>query len=458
MKTYQDLLQVSELETDRMNFVRSVINDHKNSEVYRNAVIAQEYDKRKNVTILNYQKVLYSLSGASFVDEFTPNHKMCCGFFPRFVTQQNQYLLGNGVSWNDKETVSNIIGKNFDGVLNNLGRYAIVDGVSFGFFDINRVHAFRLTEFAPLLDEEDGTIKAGVRFWQIDDNKPLRATFYELDGFTEYIWNKENPNGAVRQEKRAYMISVAVNEADGERVTESFNYPTFPIIPLYCNKKKQSEFIGFREDVDTYDLIKGGFANTVDESSIIYWTVQNAGGMDDIDLVKILEKLRKLHAANIGGDDDGGSGPRLESHTMEAPYASREALLTRLEKDMYDSYGALNIKDIVGGANTATQIKAAYIPVDDKADEYEYCILDFLERLMLLAGITGETPTFTRNVLINKAEEINNIISAALFLPRDYVVKKLVTLLGDVDLVDEIIDQLDNEGGAVIGQNVGNEE
>lgn len=447
MKTYQDLLQVSEKEEDRIQFVRACIDEHKSSEDYKMAVIAQEYDKRKNITILAYQKVLYNLAGQSFLDEYTPNHKMCSGFFPRFVTQQNQFLLGNGVSWNDKESVSKKIGKKFDSVLNNLGRYAIVDGVSFGFFNLDKVMAFRLTEFKPLWDEEDGALKAGIRFWQIDEHKPLRATLYELDGYTEYIWNKEFPQGAVKVEKRSYVLVTKTTPADGEEIIDSYNYPTFPIIPLYCNKKKQSEFVGFREDVDTYDLIKAGFANTVDESSIIYWTVQNAGGMDDIDLVKMLDKIRKLHAVNVGeGDED--SSAKLESHQLDAPYESREALLTRLEGDMYDSYGALNIKDIIGGANTATQIKAAYIPVDDKADEYEYCILDFLEALMILAGIENETPSFTRNYLINKTEEVATILQASMYLPRDYVVKKLLILLGDPDLVNEILDQLDEEGAS----------
>lgn len=445
MKTYQDLLKVPANEEDRMQFVKQCIDEHKSSDDYKTAITAQAYDKRKNITILAYQKVLYNLSGKSFIDEYTPNHKMCSGFFPRFVTQQNQFLLGNGVSWKNKEVIGKKIGNNFDTILNDLGRYAIVDGVSYGFYDNGKVRAFRLTEFVPILDEEDGYLKAGIRFWQIEDNKPLRATLYELDGFTEYMWNKDNPQGIVKSEKRAYVLLTKTSEADGEEIVDQYNYPTFPIIPLYCNKKKQSEFIGFREDVDTYDLIKAGFANTVDESSVIYWTVQNAGGMDDIDLMKLIDKIRKLHAVNVGNGDEDTSA-KLESHQLDAPYESREALLTRLENDMYDSYGALNIKNIIGGANTATQIKAAYIPVDDKADEYEYCILTFLESLMLLAGIEDEQPSFTRNYLINKTEEVATLLQCAIYLPREYVVKKLLVLLGDPDLVDEILDQLDNEG------------
>ena len=30
-------------------------------------------------------------------------------------------------------------------------------------------------------------MKAGIRFWQVAQDKPMRATLYESDGFTEYF-------------------------------------------------------------------------------------------------------------------------------------------------------------------------------------------------------------------------------------------------------------------------------
>lgn len=51
MKTYQDLLAVGKTDKDRMEFVRSVISDHKGSAVYRMALVAQQYYRGRNVTI-----------------------------------------------------------------------------------------------------------------------------------------------------------------------------------------------------------------------------------------------------------------------------------------------------------------------------------------------------------------------------------------------------------------------
>jgi hypothetical protein len=74
--------------------------------------------------------------------------------------------------------------------------------------------------FAPLYDEEDGALKAGVRFWQVDGQKPLRATMFEMDGFSEYQWDKDHAEGMVRSPKRPYIIVKQTTEAFGEEPEE----------------------------------------------------------------------------------------------------------------------------------------------------------------------------------------------------------------------------------------------
>ena len=215
MITFQDLLAIGSDEEQRAEFTRKVIYSHKNSEDYERAIIAQDYDCKRNTTITNYRKLLYTISGQAVEDNYSANYKICSSFFNRFVTQQTQYLLGNGVSWNDESTREKL-GKDFDTRLQRLGHYALVDKVSFGFWNFDHLEVFRLTEFAPLYDEEDGALKAGVRFWQIDPVKPLRATLYELDGYTNYTWRSGEP--VEIEQKRPYKLILRVSEADGVEI------------------------------------------------------------------------------------------------------------------------------------------------------------------------------------------------------------------------------------------------
>lgn len=437
--TYQDLLAVGDNDKLRTEFVRKVINAHKNSDEYETALIAETYDKKQNKTIIEYRKLLYTLAGEAVPDNYSANYKITSSFFNRFVTQQVQYLLGNGVVWNDDAT-DDKLGKDFDIRLQQLGHYALVDKVAFGFWNYDHMEVFRLKEFAPLWDEEDGSMKAGVRFWQIDPIKPLRATLYEMDGYTNYIWRAGDD--VEIEPKRPYKLKVRESVADGIEIYDWENYPSFPIVPLWGNQQHQSELVGIREGIDAYDLIKSGFANDLDDASQIYWIIQNAGGMDDIDLAKFVKRMNTVKAAVVEED-----GARAEAHTIDVPYASREALLERLRADLYDDFMALDMKAIANGAVTATQIKAAYEPLNNKTDMFEYCVIDFLNNILELAGIDDE-PSFTRSMIVNTNEEIGVIMQSAEYLSMDYVTEKIMTMLGDADRVQDVLEEMDNENTA----------
>lgn len=435
--TYQDLLAVGERDDAKMEFARKLIYAHKSSQEYQTALDAQDYFNKKNVTIMKYQKLLYTVTGEAVPDNYSANYKIRSHFFGRFITQESQYLLGNGITLTNNANQDKL-GKKFDTRLQELGTDALVDGVAFGFWNLDHLEVFRLTEFCPLYDEENGSLSAGVRFWQIDATKPLRATLYELDGYTEYIWR--DGKGDIYQPKRKYVVKASTSPADGTMIYDGYNYPTFPIVPLWGNPSHQSELIGIREGIDAYDLIKSGFANDLDDASQIYWIIQNAGGMDDVDLAEFVRRIKTVKAAVV--DEEGA---KAESHTMEVPYESREAMLNRLRNDLYEDYMALDTKNIANGATTATQIKAAYEPLNNKADMFEYCVLDFLDNIFALAGIDDDA-TFTRSMIINVQEEVQVVLQAADSLSDEYVTKKVLTLLGDANMLDDVVAQrLENE-------------
>lgn len=436
MRTYQDFIEIGENEAERMEFVRELIGEHKNSDLYKTAQIADEYDRKQNRTILQYQKLLYDATGRAIPDNVSANYKLTSGFFNRFTTQQVQFLLGNGVTWENEATKGHL-GEDFDKKLQTAAKASLGAGVSFGFYNYDHLEVFTALEFAPLYDEENGALMAGARFWQVDAQKPLRATLYEVDGITEYIW--EDGEGRILKDKKPYILTIISTGVDEAEIFAGENYPTFPIVPLWANPHKQSELVGLREQIDAYDLIRSGFCNTIDEASFIYWTINNAGGMDEIDLADFVQRLKTIHAANV--EDTGATA---QANSLEAPHEGREALLDRLAKDMYADYMALNIDEIKGGANTATQIRAAYEPMNNKADQFEYCVIDFIQGILSVAGVEDK-PTFTRSYLVNTQEEISTLLQAAQYLDDEYVTRKILTLLGDADKAEEILKNMEGQ-------------
>lgn len=408
-----------------MDFVLSAINEHKSSEQYKIARDAELYAKGRNATIMNYQKLLYTLTGQAVPDNYSANHKCASGFFKRFVTQEVAYLLGNGITFEEKSTKDKL-GKNIDSVLYKGAKSALIQSVSFGFYNKDHVEMYSFTEFVPLFDEENGALMAGIRFWQIDDTKPLRATLFEVDGYTDYVKRKDK-DMSVMNEKRKYIQFVKSSKIDGEVIYDGKNYPSFPIVPLWANPEKQSELVGKREQIDCYDLIKSGFANDLDEASMIYWTITNAGGMEDIDLAKFRERMKVVKAAVVDASDEG---TKVEAHTMDVPYQSREAYLSRLEKDLYKDSMALDTEQIAAGQVTATQIEAAYEPLNEKADEFEMCVHEFINGILAVAGIE-DTATFKRSQIVNRSEETSMILMSAEYLDDETVLRKLPFLTED---------------------------
>lgn len=438
MLTYQDYLELGENLDDskKMRFVQSVIFDHKSSKLYTDAVDAEEYYKGLNVTAVKFEKMLRTATGREVPDNFSPNHKTTRGFFRIFVDQLNQHLLGNGITWGQDST-ADALGGDFDVQLQKLGRMAQIGAVSFGFWNLDHVDCFKVTEFAPLLDEQTGALRAGIRFWQIDNTKPLRATFYEEDGYTEYIWDyrdETSAEGTVLSPKRPYKVIVGTSEERGTEIIDGENYPGFPIIPLWANESHISELAAIRTKIDAYDLMNNGFLNDLD-SAQIFWLIKGAGGMDDEDLVKFLERLHMLKIV------DAEDGQDVQPVTVDIPHEAREKILDRLERDLYKDAMALDLSEIKSGNVVKAQIEAAYEPLNTKSDAYEYCILDFVSHLLEIAGIDDE-PTFTRSMISNKSEEINTVLAGAQYLPSEYITKKILTILGDADQIDDVLDMM----------------
>lgn len=473
IKTYQDLLDVGASEERRMQFIQNAITAHKQSWLYQMACIAHDYDMQRNTTICTYQKLLYKVSGEAVPDNYSANYKLCSNFFHRLITQLVEFELGNGVSWGKpsrkiseatakKYSASEVfqrdvwnpkaemyvptwflagtdrkLGEDFDQRLQELVSDAFVGAVSFGFWNYDHMETFSVREFVPLYDEENGALMAGIRFWQVAPDKPLRVTLYELDGLTDY--QKKKSQWSIFTPKRAYKEIAEGAPVDKEKIYKGENYEGFPIIPMWTNRFKTSAIVGMRENIDCFDLIKSGFANSVDEASMLYWSISNAAGMDEIDLAKFVDQMRRVKAGLV--DDEHA---KAEAHAMDVPFASREAILTRLRNEIYEDFMALDTKNIAAGATTATQIQAAYEPMNNRADELEFCILDFLQSLLKIAGIEDK-PTFTRSIIVNKQEEVQILLQGASYLPEEYVTQKLLTIMGDADAYDEIQRQKDAE-------------
>lgn len=421
--SYQDFEAVRESEKAKSDFIKELISYHKGTEEYKIACDADQYEIQENITIKQFVRIYYTLLGEKRPDYTVANNRLASNYFHRLNTQRNNYLLGNGVKLREEKNKEKL-GKDFDSKFKEAAYNALIHGKSYIYWNVGQIHNFKLTEFAPLIDENTGELRAGVRFWQIDPEKPVIAVLYEEDGFTKYKADSLKDDFVVINEKRPYKI-IERPQRVGETpdVIGEENYGVLPIVPIYGDKTKRSKLPRMRWFIDAYDMGLSGFANDMDDVAQIYWLIQNADGMSQNDLNKFFDRMKLNHIVKVG------EGQSVEPHTQEIPYNARESFLNMIRKQLYEDYGGLDVHVIAAGA-TNDHIDAAYQPMDEECDEFEYCVDEAMARILELAGLDEEAK-YKRNRISNEKERTDMINSTADHLDEQTYLSKLPFLEPD---------------------------
>lgn len=461
LKTYQDFLKAE----NKLKFIVTAINDYRASDEYRTALIANDYEAQRNTTISQYEKYLYSQTGQKVVDFTAANNRLASNYFHRLNTDRCTYSLGNGVSFTRTETIvekgkerqiditKEALGKDFDYDLYKAAYYALIHGVSFVRWDDGKAYVFTADQFCPLYDEYTGDLKAGIRFWSLDwAKRPVTVVLYTEEGYTVYR-TKEGKKGLDLMEyqpQTAYQVQIRETQADGAEIVGENNYAFLPIIPLYGSKHKQSTLVGMRSKIDAYDLIQSGFANDLEQCAEIYWIVSNAMGMDDADLAKFRDRLKLNHVAVVDTDNSGAT-----PYTQDIPTQAREVFLDKIRASLYEDFGGLDVSNISAAAKTATEINAAYQPMDQEADDFEYQIIIFMRKLLSLIGI-DDVPQFKRNKISNQLEQVQMVTMEAQWLDDETILQKLPNIT--VDEIQTILQKKDYENARRFNLNEEEEE
>ena len=441
MLTYQDFEKIGDSYEARAEFIEELIGAHKGTSEFKTALEADEYDAQRNITINKAAKVIYTAEGRAVKDFTAANNRIASNFFHTFNTRRCAYSLGNGVEFSEKGTKEKL-GLQFDTRLKEAARLALIHGRSFMFWNLDHVHVFKITEFVPLVDEHTGKLRAGVRFWQLETDKPMNATLYEEDGFTEL---RKNPGERLKviAEKRAYKQTVRKARADTQaEIVGEENYGALPIIMLWGGEIRQSTLIGLRGAIDAFDLIRSGFADDLQECAQIYWILENYNGMNDEDLIRFRDRMKLHHIATA----DTGDGGKVTAHTQDVPHAARMAFLAEIRAGMYEDFGLLDLKTLSAAA-TNDHIDAGYQAQDDMADDFEYQVIEAVQGILALIGIE-DTPEFKRGRVSNRKELVEILVMEAglVDLPDEALIRQFPNFTPEqvAEVLEEILEEQGN--------------
>lgn len=414
--TYQDW----EKSTNKPDLIGKIVDAYKECFEFQHGLDANEYMAGRNPAVMDKviaMKRAFAAQTAegeealSFAKTDIVGNRISNNFFERFVTQQNQYLLGYGVTLDD-EKKKEALGKDFDIAMQQCGEFALAQGVSFGFWNNGELQPIEAASdcrsgAVALLDEETSDIKVLIQFWQINSEKPTYYRLFEIDGITKY--KKADDKITEIEPKRAY-VNMVRTDATGRSVTGTKNYGTLPIIPFYANSNKESELKpNIQSKIDAYDICMSDFFDNLERANEVYWALSHFDGS----VKDIIQQLRLLDELKIAIPSDDGTTAGAEPRTIDVPYNARKEALALLKKELYADYMALDMDELTGGSLTNVAINAATKNMDLKADKYEYQAADFVRGVMALAGVESTVIEFRRNRIENEIEKADNDLKLA---------------------------------------------
>ena len=426
MRTFQDLEAVQNDPAAKTAFVQSFIAEHVTSAPVRTAEKADKYDRQINTGVDDFLDALadidYKLNG---ITKRARPETVKSNSFHRLNVQRVAYSLANGITLPDADEVKAQLGESFDEQLYRLGYLACIHGESFGFWNNDHLDVFKLTEFAPLYDEQDGTMRAGIRFWRLQPDKPMHAVLYEESGYTRYTEDSKGERLLHQDgEQQPYKTTTTTTPA-GDEIVEGEGYGTLPIVPLWGSSAKQSTLVNLKGYIDNTDLIVNGFCDDLRECAQVYWLISNYGGMNDADLRKFMQRLRFNHAANV--DNAGNNGGSVQPYTQEIPTQARETLLQRLHSSLYEDFGGLDVH-CVSANSTNDHLEAAYQPLDENARDFEQQVTKFVRQVLKIAGLPDAKPQYTHVRISNTKEQVDMAIAEATIIGNEMAIELLPNL------------------------------
>jgi len=412
MRTYEDLARAREV-GKLEEFVAGVMDEFLTREVARLEEL-KSYYMGDDPNLRNMLRRLKLLNIDGLNVNLEPQLKITNNFGKKIIntivgrlwTSPVRVRVGN--KGNVIAKIDEYLGRGFIKVAKKIQKMAGVYGVCYGFFDNGNVVVFEPTSYVPLVCEDSGLDRAGIRFWRASDKKPWNVQLFEIDGYT--WWKRGGEKGdnlAIYKEKRAYK-RVTIPRAEYDTVEEK-NYPIFPIIPLYVNDERQSEYNqAVLSKMQAINIKETLYMDETFRNPFIAWYLQGYGG-DVRDLVKLKQMFQAFSFIADKGEPDEG---KITPMTIDVPFEEHEASMRRLEDGIYRDAQITNTRAMAGGSLTNVVIKAHMKEENVKMADVEMNAREWLRQLLYLADldVSVDDILFSQSTIVNESEVHGDIV------------------------------------------------
>lgn len=428
--------------------------------------------------ILQYRVFYYNADGQLVEDKTRSNVKIPHPFFKELTEQGTQYTLSGDEPFvlSDVPELQEELDNRFnynDDFIDELSE-VITDCQTKGF-----AYMYAMKDSTDCMKftcaDSIGVVEVEARFADDEKNHVIYWFIDRIDKEGKRVkkimdWDDEQVYYYVQTDEGEIKkdTSVKINprphtlyqmEGDEKTYYESLGF--MPFFRLDNNKKQCSNLKVIKALIDDYDLMASSLSNNLIDFDTPIHVVKGFDG-DNLDELQQNLKTKKI----VGVDSEGG----IEVHTVDIPFAAREAKLALDEKNIYRFGMGLNLSGLKDtSATTNIAIKAAYSLLDLRCKHLERNIKRFLRRIVtvVIDEINEKQGTdyqisdvyfkFTHEVMSNEQEnkqnelteaqkkqvEINILLSLANVFDQETIIRSICETL-DINY-EEIKDKLPDD-------------
>lgn len=420
------------------------INNFKKSKKFKDMIKGIKYADGEH-DILNKKRTAIGLDGMLEVVDNLPNNRIVDNQYLRMLSQKVNYILGKPLTVDSedeayKELLSQIVNKSFNRTLKRVCEDAYNCGVGFlyvkrnanGKLDFKR---FKPTECIPVWEDSDHTkLEMFVRIYKVTEyegeiaKETERAEVYTRDGITRYVYSNGHLLEDVRNPGGAYYSEI-------DEYGESIEYPWFdiPIIAFKYNAKEIPLINRVKCLQDAINMIESIYLDTSEEDSGN--TILVLKNYDGEKLGEFRQNLATYRAIKVRSTDGMQGG--VETISVEVNPENYKTVLSLLKQALIENAMGYDAKDDrLSGNPNQMNIQSMYSDIDLDTNNLETEFQASLEELLEFVDIylldvnkgdyrsTQADFIFTRDVMMNQTELIQNVIASSAVLSKETVVSK----------------------------------
>jgi hypothetical protein len=378
--------------TDLPTAMQKIVNDWHGSKKYSEIQRNYAYYLGENPTLQKKWKRIALDTGGSL--SLKPQQIVVSSLFQQIVDKREHRVLNNPIGLD--EGVS--LGDDFDFRAKDMLHDALISGVSWAFWNVDKIVQFKATEFIPIIDDNTHEMVKGIRVTQLAPDRPIIYEFFEVDGKTTFKQDKQGGKIEQMEEKTPYSYTY---RQWGERkvITGTHNYGVLPIVPLYVNRERRSFMTEpVRSKINAYDMLYTFFTDEVLRSNFIYFMMSGYGGTID-EVVAIKETAQKLGILKQDGAD-----AKIDAKTLNYPHEAMKSILDELWRGTFADSFTFDPTGIVGSANIATAVFAGQKPEEISSGGTGNFLVEWVKTLLKITGQESSVNIVQTPVIDDKSQ------------------------------------------------------